>query len=91
MLCQVLERVNLRDHVLENLVEDVVDARTSLALSRNVLHEAPLELLGVLLQELADEVKNDGPHAVLVDGEVLRVVSEQLALFLLDGQRDLLR
>ena len=71
-------------------MEYVVNACTTLAFSGDIADEATLQLLAVLLEELADEVENDGPLAILIHGQVLRVVREQLALLLLDRQRDLL-
>ena len=78
------------DNVLKYLVEDIVDARTALALRRHILNESAFELLAVLFDKSADQVQDYWAHAVFVHSQILRVVCQQFSFFLLNRQRDLL-
>lgn len=71
-------------------MEDEVDTCTANHFCGYVTYEAAFKFLTILFGESCDQVKNDGTHAVLVDGKVHGIISEQLTLFLLDGQRYLL-
>ena len=76
LFAQVLKRINSIDNVPENLMEDEVDTSTSQAFRGDVPHEPPLELIGVLFEEFADEVEDDRPHTILVHRQMLRVVCQ---------------
>ena len=71
-------------------MEDVVDTGTAKAFKGYIAHKSPFQFLSVLFQELADQVKNDWSHTVFIYGQVLLVIGEKLALFLLYRQCDLL-
>lgn len=90
MFGKVLEWVNSVDNVLENLVENEIDAGASQTLRGHVSDKPALQLLAILFDEFTDQVQDDGAHAVLVNGQVLGVVGQQLSLLLLNRQSDLL-
>ena len=74
LLGKVLEWIDLAHDILEDLVEDVVDSSSTLALRCHVFHESTFELVAVLFQKLADQVQDDRAHALLIYGQVLLIV-----------------
>jgi len=89
LLCQVLEGVDLGHYVPENLVEDVVDPGSTLALCGDVVHKTTLQLSRVLFDKPSDQTQDHWTLAFLVDLEVISIVCQELTFFSLNCSCDL--
>ena len=87
LFSQVFEWVDFSNDVSENLVEDKVDARATLALCRDIFDKITLQLVAVHLNILADQIKDEWTLVLFVCNNVFLVISQQFPFFLLDSLR----
>ena len=76
LLGQVLKGVDLVHSFLEDLVEEVVDSGTALALGGNVLHEVTVQTILVFLEEFVDKHKDGRPHLFRIHVRELSIECE---------------
>ena len=73
---QVLKGVDLVHSFLEDLVEQIVDSGTTLALGGNVLYEVTVQTILVFFEEFVDKHKDGRPHLLRIHVRELGIEGE---------------
>ena len=66
---KILERIDVFNHIVENLMEDIVDPCTTDQLSMNVVNVVTLKSLGIAFQEII----NDGDYVSRFISNLLKI------------------